>query len=147
MAFVPVCKADPVGLSSRPDVTRVEKDCLPDPGVVSDTSRFRRCNRLNKPAEFQTLFASGKRTGNRELLFISRQNNTDHARLGLAISKKNVPLAVNRNRLKRLIRESFRLHQQQLKGMDIVVLAKKQFSNANDRALFGALEKHWNKLT
>ena len=147
MAFVPVCKADPVGLLSRPDETREEKDCPPDPGVVSDASRFRRCNRLNKPAEFQALFASGKRTGNRELLFISRQNNSNQARLGLAISKKNVPLAVNRNRLKRVIRESFRLHLQELKGLDVVVLAKKQISNSNDRAIFSALEKNWNKLT
>ena len=147
MAFVPVCKAVPVGLLSRLDAIRVEKDCLPDCGVVSGTSRFRRCNRLNKPAEFQALFASGKRTGNRELLFITRANKSDDARLGLAISKKNVPLAVNRNRLKRIIRESFRRHQHQLQGKDVVVLAKKQISKANDRAVFEALEKNWNKLT
>lgn len=114
--------------------------------MVSGASRLLRSNRLNNPADFQLLFATGKRTGNRELLFISRENDSGIARLGLAISKKNVPLATKRNRIKRIIRESFRLHQQQLQGLDVLVLAKKQISGSNDGVIFNALEKNWDKL-
>lgn len=49
------------------------------------------------------------------------------ARLGIVVAKKNVKLAVARNRLKRIVRESFRLQQQSLHGLDIVVVIKKNF--------------------
>ncbi len=48
-----------------------------------------------------------------------------HPRLGLVIGKESVKLSVERNRLKRLIRDSFRLHQELLAGLDIVVVARK----------------------
>lgn len=49
------------------------------------------------------------------------------ARLGLVVAKRNVKLAVARNKLKRLIRESFRRQQVQLNGLDVVVVVKKDF--------------------
>lgn len=48
-------------------------------------------------------------------------------RLGIVVAKRNVKLAVERNRLKRAIRESFRHQCQQLTGLDIVVVVKKNF--------------------
>lgn len=48
-----------------------------------------------------------------------------YARLGMAISKKIIKKAVDRNRIKRFLRESFRLNQQNLDCFDIVVLAKR----------------------
>lgn len=49
------------------------------------------------------------------------------ARLGIVVAKKNVKLAVERNRIKRLVRETFRLQQQHLNGLDVVVVIKKNF--------------------
>lgn len=49
------------------------------------------------------------------------------ARLGIVVAKRNVKLAVNRNRLKRLVRESFRQQQLHLRGLDLVVIIKKDF--------------------
>ena len=49
------------------------------------------------------------------------------ARLGIVVAKRNVKLAVDRNRLKRLVRESFRQQQEHLGGLDIVVIIKKDF--------------------
>lgn len=49
------------------------------------------------------------------------------ARLGIVVAKRNVRLAVARNKLKRLVRESFRQQQQRLNGLDIVVVIKKNF--------------------
>ncbi len=84
--------------------------------------------------------------GTRQLLVIALSNNKPYARLGLAVSKRNVPLATHRNRLKRIVRESFRRHQKQLQGHDILVLVKKNISEITDQALVIALEKNWNKL-
>lgn len=50
------------------------------------------------------------------------------ARLGIVVAKRNVKLAVDRNKLKRFVRESFRQQQQQLSGLDIVVIIKKDFA-------------------
>ncbi|WP_221774916.1 ribonuclease P protein component, partial [Citrobacter braakii] len=60
----------------------------------------------------------------KNLLILARENGLDHPRLGLVIGKKSVKLAVQRNRLKRLMRDSFRLNQKMLAGLDIVIVAR-----------------------
>ena len=54
-------------------------------------------------------------------------NSHPQARLGIVVAKRNVRLAVARNRIKRLVRETFRHQQQRLNGLDIVVVVKKNF--------------------
>jgi ribonuclease P protein component len=66
------------------------------------------------------------------------------ARLGLAIAKKLLPRAVDRNRIKRIVRESFRLHQ--LQEYDFVVLARRDTGTATNDQLFLSLKHHWNRL-
>lgn len=68
------------------------------------------------------------------------------ARLGLAVAKKHVRRAVDRNRIKRLLRESFRRHQQQLMGFDLVVLIKPGIHKVDNPTLFSSIEKHWQRL-
>ena len=70
----------------------------------------------------------------------------DEGRLGLAIAKKHVKLAVDRNRIKRVIRESFRHHKQQIRGLDLVVLAKAETVPLTNKQLFSSLESHWKRL-
>ncbi len=70
-----------------------------------------------------------------QLLMLARPNSLDHPRLGLVIAKKNVRLAVQRNRAKRAIRECFRLQQQQLPAVDIVVLARRGLDQLDDQPL------------
>jgi ribonuclease P protein component len=76
-----------------------------------------------------------------------RPNRTSEPRLGLAVSKKNCRLATGRNRLKRIIRESFRQHRHELPGLDIVVLNQPAAAKAGNRKLFGSLETHWQKCS
>jgi ribonuclease P protein component len=57
------------------------------------------------------------------------------ARLGLAISKRSAPRAVDRNRIKRLIRESFRAHKAALPSVDLVVMCRRAAISANNAAL------------
>lgn len=69
------------------------------------------------------------------------------ARLGLAISAKSVPRAVDRNRIKRVTRESFRLHQAQLGPFEIVILARNGAGRANRQQLAEALARLWIHFT
>ena len=73
-------------------------------------------------------------------------NNSGGARLGLAISKKNLPSAVQRNRVKRLIRESFRRHKKELAGKDLVVMARKNLEPVDNKILGEALADVWKKI-
>ena len=75
-----------------------------------------------------------------------RTNPLAHARLGLAISARAVPAATDRNRIKRLTRESFRLHRAQLPPMDIVMLARAGAGSAERAELRATLERLWQKL-
>ncbi len=73
-------------------------------------------------------------------------NALAYPRLGLIVAKKNVRLAVDRNRLKRLTRESFRLHQSHLPHMDIVILARRGSSELTNEVLFQHLKQLWQRL-
>lgn len=75
-----------------------------------------------------------------------RRNRADGARLGMAIARKKVRRAVDRNRIKRILRESFRLARQDLPPIDVVVLAKESAATASNGELFSALESVWHKL-
>ena len=74
-----------------------------------------------------------------------RPNHAREARLGLAIGKKHCKLATGRNRLKRIVRESFRQHRRQLAGLDIVVLNQPAAAAASNGTLFDSLAQHWRR--
>ena len=78
------------------------------------------------------------------LLAIS--NNRDNPRLGLVISRKAARTAVARNRIKRLVRESFRHAQQQFGGLDIVVIGRPGVALQANQVFVESLDKLWNKL-
>ncbi len=67
------------------------------------------------------------------------------ARLGLIISKKAAPKAVDRNRIKRLVRESFR-QQQSLKSADYVVMAKPSVKQLTNQQVFESLQHLWQRI-
>lgn len=78
------------------------------------------------------------------LLAIS--NDRDNPRLGLVISRKAARTAVARNRIKRLVRESFRHVQQSLGGLDIVVIGRPGIALQANRDMAESLDKLWKKL-
>nr|WP_305087613.1 ribonuclease P protein component [Pseudomonas kuykendallii] len=99
------------------------------------------------PRQFKTVFDSptGKVPG-RNVLLLARDNDLDHPRLGLVIGKKSVKLSVERNRLKRQIRESFRLNQDSLVGWDIVIVARKGLGDLDNSELALQFGKLWKRL-
>jgi ribonuclease P protein component len=68
------------------------------------------------------------------------------ARLGLAISKKQARRAIDRNRLKRLIRETFRRSRDELPGVDLVVMARAVALGVDNRRLTASLQRHFQRL-
>ena len=86
--------------------------------------RFSKDSRLLDAAAFGRVFEKATRSRDKWFTVLCRRNEIEIARLGLAISKKQCKKASERNRLKRIIRESFRQHQAELEGLDIVVMNK-----------------------
>lgn len=97
-------------------------------------------------AEFKRVFSKAERSSDRYFTVLMRTSDKAHARLGLAIAKKQIRHAVGRNRIKRIARESFRQHQQELASMDIVVLARRDTAAADNATLFNSLKRHWQRL-
>ena len=108
-------------------------------------ARLQKHAKLLKAAEFDHVFDKSVRSSDRYFTVLARPSEHKHPRLGMAISKRRVRLAVGRNRLKRLVRENFRLTQQD-NCVDYVVLAGPQAARATNKELLNALEKHWNIL-
>jgi len=108
---------------------------------------FPRQVRLLSSNDFQKVFKQTScRSVDQRLTVLARPNELDYARLGLAISKRIIKHAVGRNRVKRLVRESFRQHQQLLSGLDIVVLSRNGAPQASNPELFSALQTHWQRV-
>ena len=108
---------------------------------------FGREKRLLTPRQFKTVFdsPSGKVPG-KNVLLLARNNDLDHPRLGLVIGKKSVKLSVERNRLKRVTRDSFRLNQDNLAGWDIVIVARKGLGDLENPELAQQFGKLWKRL-
>lgn len=105
--------------------------------------------RLTNGAEYGRVFARPRVCRDRNFRVLARANGLPHARLGLAVSKKICKTAVGRNRLKRLVRESFRRHRMQLGrkgGLDLVVLPARQAASICNRELDESLAALWRKL-
>lgn len=109
---------------------------------------FAREKRLLTPRQFKAVFdsPSGKLPG-RNVLILVRENGLPHPRIGLVIGKKSVKLAVERNRIKRQLRETFRLHQMELTGWDIVVIARKGLADLDNPELARQFAKLWRRLS
>ncbi|MGD8407346.1 MAG: ribonuclease P protein component [Thiohalophilus sp.] len=110
------------------------------------SGRFARHQRLLTPSEFREVFADSRRFNHPHLMMLARSNHKSHARLGLAIPKRHIRRAVDRNRIKRQIRESFRAEQSKLVGLDIVVMARSGADRLSNRELREVLASHWQNL-
>lgn len=114
--------------------------------MESPNLRFARGQRLLKPGDFKRVFERACRSADKFLTVLAVANDLPQGRLGLAISKKNVKLAVQRNRIKRLVRESFRHHQDITPGYDFVVMVRKGVDGLDNPEIVAALHKHWRRI-
>ncbi|MDX9821234.1 MAG: ribonuclease P protein component [Syntrophales bacterium] len=90
-----------------------------------DRLSFRKDERIRNRRDFQIVYDGGVRRGSEHFVVVSLKNSSGATRLGITVSKK-VGNAVKRNRIKRLVREFFRLNKARLPGArDIVVIARR----------------------
>lgn len=106
---------------------------------------FPRTHRLLAGAEYSRVFGGADRSSDRFFTVLARLNQQSAARLGLAISRRVAPRAVDRNRLRRLAREAFR--QLQLAPLDFVVMAKKDALAAANPEIRSSLDRHFGRLS
>lgn len=100
--------------------------------------KYTKNHRLLTAADFRYVFERPKKIKAGPVDFYIRLNEKGIARLGLAVPKKAVKRAVDRNRLKRLLREQFRRHHPVLLGYDVVVVVRS--GNAQ------GLASQWQKM-
>lgn len=114
---------------------------------MGTSCRFPPALRLLRPAEFQAVFDGAQyKVGEAGFLLLARANACGHARLGLVIAKKKVRRAVDRNRLKRIVRNSFRLHQADLPATDVIFMARQDLAQRPAPELHAALGQAWKRL-
>jgi ribonuclease P protein component len=107
---------------------------------------FTSAHRLHHKREFDLVYRTGRRFGDANFQLVVYPNRLPHPRLGLSISAKAVGNAVNRNRIKRLVRESFRTTSGRLPATDVVVNARSGARAATNAELSRSLAQLWDKL-
>lgn len=100
--------------------------------------------RLLNKADYNLVFNKSAKVSNSLFLILIHKTSKPYSRLGLVISKKVDKRAVQRNRIKRIARESFRntcfsIH------CDYVVLARAKVTSTNNQEVFNSLEELWVK--
>lgn len=105
---------------------------------------FTKTQRLLKKTDYDYVFEQAKKIVTADFIVLYRKNNLSQARLGLALSKKRIAKAHDRNRIKRLVREGFR--QNKMYSVDMIFLAKQGIAKQSNKQINTALSKIWEKL-
>ncbi|HEY6452462.1 MAG TPA: ribonuclease P protein component [Steroidobacteraceae bacterium] len=117
------------------------------PGAVAQPLGFPRARRVRKAGEFKRIYAGGRRLANEFFTVNVQPNALGAPRLGLSVAVRTMGNAVERNRVRRLIRESFRLNQTHLPALDIVIGVRPDSRAAAPAQLRASLEGLWQKLS
>jgi ribonuclease P protein component len=112
------------------------------PGRLTLPARLR----LRHKRDFDAAYARGRRLGDGFFTVTATLNEAGVPRLGLAVAVRIAGGGVARNRIRRIIRESFRLHQHELPAVDLVVSARLKVREATRAALRASLEALWKKV-
>jgi ribonuclease P protein component len=107
---------------------------------------FKKTQRLLNASDYKKVFDYNRvKVANSSLLILAKPTDAHPSRLGLVIAKKNIPTAVQRNRIKRAARETFRKKQFQ-NPLDVVFLARQGANKLSTQKLTAIIEKSWAKL-
>ena len=108
---------------------------------------FTRELRLLTPAQFKSVFSNPIKASSAEITLLAIPNSEQHPRLGLTVAKRYVKRANQRNRIKRVIRDSFRLNQHDIPHLDIVVMVRNGVMEMENAEINKLIEKLWRKLS
>jgi len=112
---------------------------------------FPRSARLLRPADFKRVFTNPVVSADRHFKVLACVGASERSRLGMAVSRQVDRRAAVRNRIKRVIRESFRQEMTASAtagsdALDCVVLPRKECASICNGQLFQSLERHWRRL-
>ncbi len=107
---------------------------------------FPRQYHLRTKSEFKSIFDKSNRISQKHLLILFKQNQKEYSRLGVIVGKRVAKKAIARNRIRRIVKESFRLNQEKLLGWDIIVIARQQCDTLNKPTLRKGIDDLWQKL-
>ena len=108
---------------------------------------FTKADRILKRSEFIALSKLGRKVQDTEFIVCFLPGQHDQSRLGITVTKK-VGQAVERNRIKRLVREFFRLNRRCLSGRwDINVIAKRQSAGITSEKAFRSLQNLFDRIS
>ena len=114
---------------------------------TSSGAAFNRTHKLKKPLEFKRVFKNPFVSSDQFFKILARLNQEENSRLGMAVSRQVDKHAVGRNRIKRVVRESFRNRYSAEKVcLDIVVLPRRETATICNKRLFRSLQGHWSRL-
>ena len=118
-------------------------------GLMAAEQSFRlpKALRIRRSAEYGVVTSSKRSLSDRFFVVCFKRTQQTDSRLGVTVSRRVSAKAVDRNRIKRVVRESFRLHRPHLTELDVVAIAKRPAKNANQHQLRSSLEQHWHNLS
>ena len=99
-------------------------------------------SKLIKTDDFSSVFNFRKRIASKFLVMRFKPNKLDFPRLGLIVAKKTAKLAVNRNYMRRVLRELFRLSQHEIAALDLVIQVQKNFEKPD----YSVIKKEFDGL-
>lgn len=102
--------------------------------------------RLRQKSEFDKVYREARRFSDALFAVLVRHNERGVPRLGLSIAARVIGGAVQRNRIKRLVRESFRHQRHELPAVDIVVNARMGARGATNAEIARSLDNHWSAV-
>jgi ribonuclease P protein component len=115
-------------------------------GRSSEPQRLRRADRLRKRYEFRRAQLDGRRIHTAHFLIVVQPNASSNTRLGITVTKK-VGSAVQRNRIKRVVREAFRRNRELFPpNHDVVLIAKRGAADIDYAALLRELREVSRRL-
>lgn len=103
--------------------------------------------RLSRSRDVTRVFKSGLKISTAHVTIRAhKRGRALAARLAFAVAQKHVDSAVRRNRIKRIVRESFRRHADELEGFDVVVISRPGIAKLDPGALRSEVDRQWRRL-
>ena len=112
------------------------------PGRLTLPARLR----LRRKSDFDAAYARGRRMGDGFFGVTATINDAGNPRLGLAVAVRVAGGSVGRNRIRRIVKDSFRLHQHEIPCVDLVVSARPKARGASGAELHASLAALWKKV-
>ena len=107
---------------------------------------FDKSQRLLTKSDYDQVFKQPRKIITADFIVFYRKNQLSYPRLGLALAKKKISKAHERNRIKRLVREAFR-KKHDLPAVDMIFMAKCDLTERKNQDIFSTIGIVWGKLT